>query len=246
MSGHSKWSTIKHKKGAADAKRGAEFSKLARLVEVAAKSGADPEMNFRLKLAVQKAKAANMPGSNIDKAIRKGSGADKEASQLEEVIYEGLGPGNVGVIVQALTGNKNRTVAELRHIFTRYGGNFGTPVAWQFAHKGILEVAKASDAEAQELSIIDAGALDLEDAGDSFEVYTDSKELDTTKSKLEAAGMSVKSASLGLVPKNKTEVKDPAVAKKALALLDALEEHDDVSSTSSTLDVPDELLNQLE
>lgn len=246
MSGHSKWSTIKRKKGALDAKRGALFTKMVKIIEVAARGGADPTMNFKLKLAVQKAKSANVPSATIDKAIKKGSGQDKEASKLEETTYEGLGPGNVAVVVQALTDNKNRTVAELRNIFTKSGGSFGSPVSWQFDHKGILQVEKAPDKlEELELAIIDAGALDFADAGDVIEVYTDPKSLDRVKTQIESAGFKVSSSALGLVPKNKTIITDPTLAKRVLNFLDALDDHDDVSEVSSTLDVPDSVLSQI-
>lgn len=245
MSGHSKWANIKYRKGAQDAKRGATFSKLAKMIEVAARGGPDPNMNFRLKLAIQKARMVNMPGGNIERAIKKGSGTDKHASRIEAVTYEGLGPSNIGVVVEALTDNKNRTVAELRHLFTKYGGSFGTSVAWQFTNRGILQVVKSDDGEAQQLAVIDAGATDFDDGGDVLEVYTDPKKLDAIKSKIEAAGFIVRVGSLGLVPKDKTTVADAAAAKQALGLLDALDERDDVANVYSTLDIPDEVLNQL-
>ena len=262
MSGHSKWATIKRKKGALDAKRGALFTKIVKIIEVAARGGADPTMNFKLKLAIQKAKSANVPSSTIDKAIKKGSGQDKEASKLEEVTYEGLAPGNVGVVIQALTDNKNRTVADLRSLFTKAGGNFGQPVSWQFDHRGILQVEKAkggSDAsprstgaaigvsdEKLELAIIDAGAQDFSDAGDTVEVYTEPKLLDKVKTQLESAGFKVTSSALGLVPKSKTVIADPNLAKRVLTFLDALDDYDDVTEVASTLDVPDEILSKLE
>ncbi len=246
MSGHSKWSTIKHKKGAKDAKRGAVFSKLARVIEVAAKGGADPDINFKLKLAVSKAKEANMPNSNIEKAILKGSGADKNAVSLEEASYEGIAPGNIGVIVQAVTDNKNRTVSEIRHIFTKHGGSFGTSVGWQFENMGILQIVKPKDLDEAELAIIDSGAINFEDIGDMLEVHTNPKDLDKVKTNLESANLDVKSATLEMVPKNKTTVEDKSVAKKAINFLELLEDHDDVSEVYSTLDIPDEILASLE
>jgi len=246
MSGHSKWSTIKRKKGALDAKRSALFGKLARLIEVTARTGSDPSMNFTLKLAIQKAKAANMPNINIEKAIKKGSGAGKNDSQFEEITYEGLGPGNIAVIIQALTDNKNRTVAEIRNIFTKNGGNFGTSVSWQFEHRGVLQVEKSQKSEEQELAIIDSGALDFQDVGDIVEIHTNPKELDAIKTKLEEMGFKVTDISLDLVPKNKVVINDPVKAKKVLTFLDLIEEHDDVSNVYSNLDVPDEILNQLQ
>lgn len=246
MSGHSKWSTIKRKKGALDAKRSALFGKLARLIEVTARTGSDPSMNFTLKLAIQKAKAANMPNINIEKAIKKGSGLSKNDSQFEEIIYEGLGPGNIAVIIQALTDNKNRTVAEIRNIFTKNGGNFGTSVSWQFEHRGVLQVEKSEKSEEQELAIIDSGALDFQDVGDTLEIHTNPKELDIVKTKLEEIGFKVTDISLDLVPKNKIVINNPIKAKKVLTFLDLIEEHDDVSNVYSNLDVPDEILNQLQ
>jgi YebC/PmpR family DNA-binding regulatory protein len=245
MSGHSKWSTIKRKKGALDVKKSAVFSKLARLIQVAARSGSDPEMNFHLKLAIQKAREVNMPNINIEKAVAKGSGTGKDAVVIEEVTYEGLAPGNVGLMVEALTDNKNRTVSELRNIFNKSGGTFGTPTAWQFESKGVLQLVKGADNEADELAIIDAGALDLEDADDVFIVYTAPKELDSVKSKLESSGRQVKAAGLELVPKTKMVVADAQMAKRILNFLDVVEDQEDVVNVYSTLEVPDEILSQL-
>jgi len=245
MSGHSKWSTIKRKKGAQDVKRSATFSKLARLIQVAARNGSDPEMNFRLKLAVQKAREANMPNSNIERAISKGSGTGKDAEVIEEVRYEGLALGNVGLVIEVLTDNKNRTVSDLRNIFNKNGGAFGTSTAWQFETKGVIELAKGGSTEAAELAIIDSGATDFEDTGETFEVYTAPKELDIVRSKLETAGLVVKSTALELVPKHKTVISDAALAKRILSFLNTLEEHDDVVNVYSTLEVPDAILNQI-
>ena len=246
MSGHSKWSTIKRKKGAADVKRSALFTKLAKGIEVAARSGGgNPDLNFRLKLAIQKAKASNMPTSSMEKAIKKGTGEDKDAAQIDEVTYEGLGPSNVAVVITAMTDNKNRTVADLRNIFNKAGGTFGTPVAWQFDSRGILQFEKPSDPEVLELAAIEAGALDVDDTGDGVEVTTAPKELDKVKTALESAGYKVVEAELGLVPKQRVTITDPLAAGKALNFLDAIEEHDDIDQVYSTLDVPDEILSQL-
>ena len=246
MSGHSKWATIKRKKGALDQRRGALFTKLVKIIEVAARGGADPAMNFKLKLAVQKAKSANVPLATIEKSIKKGSGQDKEASRLEEVTYEGLAPGNVAVIVQALTDNKNRTVSDLRNIFNKSGATFGTQVGWQFENRGVLEVSKSGNIEDLELATIDAGALDFSDAGDVLEVYTEPKLLDQVKNKLEANGFKVTSSALSLVPKSKTVITDPNMARRVLNFLDAIDEYDDVTEVASTLDVPDEVMSKLE
>ncbi|MBN2585570.1 YebC/PmpR family DNA-binding transcriptional regulator [Patescibacteria group bacterium] len=246
MSGHSKWSTIKRKKGAADVKRSALFTKLAKGIEVAARgSGGNPDLNFRLKLAIQKAKGSNMPTSSIDKAIKKGTGEDKAAALIEEATYEGLGAGNVAVVVSAMTDNKNRTVAELRNIFNKAGATFGTPVAWQFDNRGILRVKKSGDLEALELAAIEAGALEIDDTGDELEITTLPKELDKIKTALESAGYKVAEAELGLVPKQRVTITDPVSAQKILNFLDALEDHEDVGQVFSTLDVPDEVLEKL-
>src|SRR3989344_3236722 len=229
MSGHSKWSTIKRKKGAADVKRSALFTKLAKGIEVAARSGGgNPDLNFRLKLAIQKAKASNMPISSMDKAIKKGTGEDKDAAQIEEVTYEGLGPSNIAVVVSAMTDNKNRTVAELRNIFNKAGATFGTPAAWQFDHRGILRVAKADDPDSLELAAIEAGALEIDATGDDLEIVTEPKELDKVRTALESASYKVTEAELGLVPKQPVTITDPEAAQKALNFLNALEDHDDV------------------
>ena len=245
MSGHSKWSTIKRKKGAADAKRGAEFTKLARLIEVAARSGADPEMNFRLKLAIQKAKAANLPSANIERAIRKGAGLDKDKSQIEEVTYEGIGPGNVAIMIQALTDNKNRTVSDLRNLFIKAGGNLGNSgsVAWQFANKGILLVSKGDPD--LELKAIDAGAEDIEDQGELWEIHTPPAELNRVKQALTAAGVTVQESKLALVPVNLVSITNPSIARQVLQLMEALEERDDVVEVFSNFDIDDNILRSL-
>ncbi len=242
MSGHSKWSTIKRKKGATDLKRSAEFTKLARLVEVAARYGADPEMNPRLKLAIQKARGANMPMANIEKSIRKGAGLDTDKSQIEEVTYEGLGPGNVAVMILALTDNRNRTVSELRNLFTKAGGSLGNSgsVAWQFRDRGVLTVPKTGPD--LELKFIDAGAEDFTDAGDVWEVYTPPKQLAQVKQNLINAGVSVLEDKLTLVPTTMVSVNDPATAKKVLGLMEVLDENPDVSEVFANFDIPDNLI----
>lgn len=245
MSGHSKWSTIKRKKGALDAKRGAEFTKLTRLIEVAAKSGADPAMNFRLKLAIQKAKSANMPSANIDKAVRKGAGLDKDKSSIEEVMYEGMAPGNVAVMVQALTDNKNRTVSDLRNLFTKHGGSLGNSgaVAWQFTNRGILVVPK-TDPET-ELKAIEAGAEDIQDQGDVIEIYTKPTELNKVKQALLTAGVTIQEYKLALVPTTTVKITDANIARKVIQLMDALEDNEDVTEVFSNFDIDDTILNTL-
>ncbi len=245
MSGHSKWSTIKRKKGALDAKKGAEFTKLARLIEVAAKSGPDPAMNFRLKLAVQKAKSANMPSANIEKAIRKGAGLDKDKSQIEEVTYEGMAPGNIAVMVQALTDNKNRTVSDLRNLFTKHGGALGNSgsVAWQFFNKGILVVPKGDPD--LELKAIDAGAEDIQDQGDVWEIHTSPTKLNQVKQALVSVGVDVQEDKLALVPTNLVRITDANIARKILNLMDALEDDEDVTEVFSNFDIEDNILQSL-
>jgi len=245
MSGHSKWSTIKRKKGAADVKRAAEFTKLARFVEIAAKSGADPEMNFRLKLAVQKARAANMPLVNIERAIKKGSGTGADKSQTEEVLYEGSGPASIAVLVQALTDNKNRTVSELRNAFTKAGGSLGTSgsAAWQFDQKGMLVVPKNKAVD--ELALIEAGAEDLEDNGDEYEVFTDPKELNNVRQQIVDRHFEVTDSKLTMRPKSVVVLSDPVEARKALNFIDSLEEHDDVVEVWTNLDIPDDTMKIL-
>lgn len=245
MSGHSKWSTIKHKKAITDAKKGAAFSKIARLIEVSARSGPDPEMNFRLKLAIQKARAVNMPAANIDKAIKKGSGQDKDASSIEEVAYEGMGPAGVAIIVQVFTDNKNRTVADLRNLFNKYGGSLGNSgsVAWQFKNRGLITVANNRDDI--EMAAIDAGADDVENLGEDIEIHTDPKQLAQVKTALEASGLTVKDAKLAMIPTQTIKIADVADAKKVLGFMDALEENDDVSEVFTNFDIDEQVMNQL-
>jgi YebC/PmpR family DNA-binding regulatory protein len=245
MSGHSKWSTIKRKKGALDAKKGAEFTKLGRLIEVAAKSGADPSMNFRLKLAVQKAKAANMPAANVEKAIRKGAGLDKDKSSIEEVMYEGLGPGGIAVMVHSLTDNRNRTVSDLRNLFTKTGGSLGNSgsVAWQFANRGILTAAK-TDPDL-ELKAIEAGAEDIQDQGDVWEIYTKPTELNQVKQNLVANGVNIQEDKLALVPTTLVKITDANLASKIIQFMEALEDNEDVAEVFSNFDIDDAILKEL-
>lgn len=245
MSGHSKWSTIKRKKGALDAKKGAEFTKLARLIEVAAKTGADPNMNFRLKLAVQKARSANMPVVNIEKAIKKGSGQDKDKSNIEEVMYEGLGPGNVAVMVQALTDNRNRTVSDLRNLFTKAGGSLGNAgaVAWQFANRGILVVPK-SDPDL-ELKAIEAGVEDIQDHDDVWELHTQPTLLNQVKQALITAGVNIIEDKLALVPTTLVKITDSTLASKVIQFMENLESNEDVAEVFSNFDIDENILSSL-
>ncbi|AKM84961.1 TPA: YebC/PmpR family DNA-binding transcriptional regulator [Patescibacteria group bacterium] len=244
MSGHSKWSTIKRKKGATDAKRSAEFTRIARVIEVAARFGADPEMNPRLKLAVQKARGSNMPMANIEKSVRKGAGLDADKSQIEEATYEGLAPGNVAVVIRALTDNRNRTVSELRNLFAKAGGSLGSSgaVAWQFKERGLLVIPKSSSD--MEMKFIDAGAEDFQDAGDAWEVYTPPKDLAQVRQRLVSDGIQVQEDKLTLMPTTTVEVTDPTTAKKVLGLMEALDDNPDVSEVFTNFDIADNLLGE--
>lgn len=247
MSGHSKWANIKYRKGAQDAKRGALFTKLAKQIEVAARQGGDPEMNYKLKLTILKARAANVPNINIEKAIKKGTGEDRSGATTEEIIYEGIGPGKVGIIVQVLTDNRNRTVAELRRLFSRFGGNLGASgsVVWQFENRGVIQIPKKDSEESLIEKFIEAGAEDFSDEGEFFEVYTAPQNLSSVRNKLAETGVEIKNAELSFTPKNTVKVSDQPQAQKLLNLLSALEEHDDVGNVYSNFEVENSLLEQI-
>lgn len=248
MSGHSKWSTIKRQKGLTDAKRGAVFTKLSREIILAAKQGGpDTTMNFKLRLAVQRARASNMPNENIERALAKatGTGADE---QLEELTYEGYGPGGTAILLSCLTDNKNRTVAEVRHRFSRSGGNLGEngSVAWQFAAKGVITIpAAGQDADEVALMAIDAGADDVDVGDDSIEVQTDPANLEAVRKALEGNGIEVQNADFAMVPKVMVEL-DEKTAHQALKLIDALEDLEDVQRVYSNADFSDEALQSYE
>ncbi|HEU5122105.1 MAG TPA: YebC/PmpR family DNA-binding transcriptional regulator [Candidatus Saccharimonadales bacterium] len=235
MSGHSKWSTIKREKGAKDAKRGAIFTKVGNQIAIAARAGADPDMNPALALAIEKAKQANMPNANIQRAIDRVN--DKNAAALEEATYEGYGPGGIGVIVETATDNKNRTYPEVRTVFTKNGGSMAEPgsVAFQFTRKGVIRVA--STGEDALLTILDAGAEDAVEEDNGITVYTDQKDLAKVRSALIDAGLEVKEAELQYVPNALVEIGNPEVARKALKLLDALDELDDVVNVHTNADI---------
>jgi YebC/PmpR family DNA-binding regulatory protein len=246
LSGHSKWSSIKHKKGAADAKRGKLFSKLSRAIIVAAKEGGgDPANNLALQNAIEKAKSYSMPKDNIDRAIAKGSGADADANAFETIVYEGYGPEGVAVIVEALTDNKNRTAADVRHMFAKHGGNLGATgaVAWQFDRRGVVVVpAEGVDEEALLLVAADGGADDIEQDGDVFQVTSAPESLAAVREAIEAAGLTVDSAELMLVPKTTVAVEDEAKARQVMRLIDALEDNDDVQDVYANFDIPERVL----
>lgn len=234
MARHSHWAQIKLKKGATDKKRGKIFSKHSRLIEIAAKSGGDINMNASLRLVVENARADNMPKENIDRAIKKGTGELKEGEQMQEVSYEGYGPGGIALMIDTLTDNKNRTNQAIRMILREYGGHLGSEGATRhlFESKGILEVQPRSDDDNDELEIIDAGAEDIEKDNDVIFVYTKPNELDAVRKKLEEKDFKILSAQLEKIAKNLIEIADPKIAEKISALLEALDEEDDVMNVA--------------
>jgi YebC/PmpR family DNA-binding regulatory protein len=244
MSGHSKWSTIKHKKGAADAKRGKIFTKLIKEITVAARmGGGDPGGNPRLRSAIIAARTANMPGDNIDRAIKKGTG-ELEGVSYEEVTYEGRGPGGVAIIVETVTDNKNRTVSEIRHIFTRHNGKIGETVAYMFQRRGVIELPKeGSDEEKLMEKVLDLGADDVQDQGDTFVVYCAQGDVERVGEELRKAGFSVESAQAALVPTSTVRV-EGRDAEVVVKLVSALEDHDDVQHVWANFDVDDSVLEQ--
>ena len=247
MSGHSKWSTIKRKKGAADAKRGQLFTKLAREIQIAARDGSDPDTNFKLRLILEKARANNMPKENIERAIRRGSGEDK-ADQLEEVSYEAYAPHGVALIVQALTDNRNRTVADVRRVLNRMGGALGESgsVSWLFEQKGYLAVDQdGADPDEIALVAIDAGADDVVASGDIVEVYTLLEDFKAVRQALEDAGYTISNADVAMVPKTMVEL-PPAETMQAMRVIEALEELDDVTNVYSNLSISDAVMAQYE
>jgi YebC/PmpR family DNA-binding regulatory protein len=247
VAGHSKWSKIKRKKAATDAKRGAQFTKLIREITVAAREGGgNPDFNPRLSLAVDTAKAANMPLDNITRAIQKGTG-ELEGVNYEEVTYEGYGPGGVALYLECLTDNQNRTVAEVRHILERNGGNLGQSgsVAWQFDRKGQIYVdAEKFDEDSVFMAALEAGGEDVSREGDEFVVTTEPTSLHEVKSGMEAAGLEVKQAELAMIPKNEVGVEGKD-AEKLLKVLELLDDHDDVQNVSSNADIDESILAEL-
>jgi YebC/PmpR family DNA-binding regulatory protein len=246
LSGHSKWSSIKHKKGAADAKRGQLFSKLSRAIIVAAKEGGgDPTNNLALQNAIEKAKSYSMPRDNIDRAIAKGSGADADADAYETIVYEGYGPEGVAVIVEALTDNRNRTAADVRHLFARNGGNLGATgaVAWQFDRRGVV-IVPGDGVDEEELLLVaaDGGAEDVQADGSVYQVTSAPEDLAAVRAAIEGAGIPVDSAELMLVPKSTVAIDDEAKARQVMRLIDALEENDDVQDVYANFDIPERVL----
>jgi len=246
VSGHSKWSTIKHKKGAADAKRGQLFTKLSKAIIVAAKEGgADPTANLSLQNAIEKAKSYSMPKDTIERAIARGAGTDADAAAYETIVYEGYGPDGVAVLVEALTDNRNRTASDVRHTFTKNGGNLGTTgaVAWLFERRGIVLVEAAGvDEDELTLAAAEGGAEDVELDGSVFEVSSAPEDLAAVRRAIEDAGIKVESAELSMVPKTTVEVAEEPSARKLIRLIEALEENDDVQGVYANFDIPEQVL----
>jgi YebC/PmpR family DNA-binding regulatory protein len=247
MSGHSKWSTIKHKKGAADAKRGKIFTKLIKEITVAARmGGGDPDANPRLRHALNAARAQNMPKDNFERAIKKGTG-ELEGVNYEEIVYEGYGPGGVAVLVECMTDNRNRTIAEVRHAFGKAGGNVGTDgcVAWMFDKKGLISVSKeAADEDTLMEVALDAGAEDIKDEGDVFEVITAPADFDAVKEAVDQAQIEYELAEITMIPQNMTKVEGKD-AESMVKFMDALDDLDDVQKFYSNADIPDEVFNSM-
>jgi YebC/PmpR family DNA-binding regulatory protein len=247
MSGHSKWSSIKHKKGAADAKRGKLFSKLARAIIVAARDGGgDPENNPTLATAIQKARDVSMPKDNIQRAIDRGTGAGADSAAIEHILYEGYGPGGVAILVEALTDNRNRASAEVRFAFSSHGGSLGEPgsVAYLFEKKGTIVVDGERYGEDDVIVAIDAGAEDVREEGDRLRVLCDPSDLSAVREALEGSGVEIESAELTTEPKSMVEVKGQE-AERLLKLLDALDEQDDVDEVFANFDIPEDVLEKL-
>jgi YebC/PmpR family DNA-binding regulatory protein len=249
VSGHSKWSSIKHKKGAADSKRGQLFSKLSRAIIVAAKEGGpDPAGNLALQNAIEKARSYSMPKDNIERAIAKGSGSDADASSFETVVYEGYGPEGVAVLVEAVTDNRNRTASEVRHAFTKHGGNLGTTgaVAWQFERRGVVLVAAdGADEDTLLLVAAEAGADDVSLDGSSFVVTTTPEAFSAVRHALEDSGFAVESVELAMVPKTTVAIPDESTARRIMSLLEGLEDTEDVQDVYANFDIPEAVLESV-
>jgi YebC/PmpR family DNA-binding regulatory protein len=248
MSGHSKWSSIKHKKGAADAKRGKLFSKLSRAIIVAAKEGGpEPANNLALQNAIEKARSYSMPKDNIERAIARGAGQDADAAAFETILYEGYAPGGVAVIVEALTDNRNRTAADVRHLFAKSDGNLGESgsVAWLFERRAIVLVDGSADEDELTLAAAEGGAEDVERDGSTWQVTAAPEDLSAVRAAIESAGFTVDSAELTMAPKTTIEVADESQARKILRLIDALEDNDDVQEVYANFDIPERVLEEV-
>ena len=247
MSGHSKWANIQHRKGRQDAKRGKEFTKAAKEIIIAAKNGGDPASNSRLRAAIAAAKSINLPKDKIEAAIREGTGQDA-GGDIIEINYEGYGPGGVAVIVETATDNRNRTVAEIRHLMSKGGGSMGENgcVSWKFERKGVIQFSKEKYTEDQLMeAALEAGADDLRDEGDVWEIQTAMADFNAVREAFEAAGLEMISAELNQVPQTTMEV-DLETARKLLRFIELLEDNDDVQNVYSDADISDEIMAQLE
>jgi YebC/PmpR family DNA-binding regulatory protein len=248
MSGHSHWAGIKYKKAAADAKRGKLWSKVARMIIVAAKTGGgDPAANLSLRYAIDKAKAANMPKDTIEKAIKKGTGEIEEVT-YEEVLYEGYGPAGVAIMVEALTDNRNRTTPEVKRMFERHGGSLGTTgcVNWMFSKKGLITVNTTETNEEQLLEIaLNAGADDMQNTGDVYEITCELAAYEKLKETLKEHQIPIQVAEISMVPQSTVPINDATVARKIIALMDGFEDHDDIQNTYANFDIPDEVLSKI-
>lgn len=248
MSGHSKWSTIKHKKGAADAKRGKIFTKIIKEITIAARmGGGDPEGNARLRQAILAAKAENMPKDNIERAIKKGTGELAGAASYEEVTYEGYGPGGVAVLVEVMTDNKNRTVAEIRHIFSKHGGNLGENgcVAWMFDKKGsiIFDKSDVIEDDLMEL-VLESGGEDVKEEESQYEVITDPDSFESVKEAIDNAGLTYVLAEISMVPQTSVKL-DEHRATQMLKLMEKMDDNDDVQNVYANFDIPDDVMEKL-
>ena len=245
MSGHSKWATIKHKKGAADAKRGQLFNKLARQIEVAAKGGGDPEMNATLRTAVQKAKAGRMTNGAIDRAIKRGSGEGGDAVHYETIMYEGYAPGGVALLIDVLTDNRNRISADVRQVFSKLGGSMAEPgaVGWQFARRGVIITADGVSEDDVMLAALEAGADDIVADGEGWRIMTDPSDVYDVQAALTTSGIETVSADSPMVAENLVPVTDLKDARAILRIMDALEENDDVQDVFSNFDISDDLID---
>jgi len=247
MSGHSKWSAIKHKKAATDAKRGKQFTKLARAITVAAREGGgDPDGNPTLATAIQKARDFSMPKDNIQRAVDKGTGAGTAGDEIERTVYEGYGPGGVAILVEALTDNRNRSGSEIRHAFDKHGGSLGEPgsVDWIFEKRGVVLVDAQRYGEDDLMVAIDAGAEDVSEDGDLLKVVSPAGDLAAVRSALEESGVAIESAELTMEPKSVVEVAE-GDARPLMRLMEALDEHDDVDSVTANFDIPEAVLESV-
>lgn len=245
MSGHSHWATIKHKKGAADAKRGRVWSKIARMIIVAAKNGGgDPDANLTLRYAIDKAKAANMPKDTIEKAIKKGTG-DIEGSSFESIQYEGYGPSGVAILVEVLTDNRNRTGPEIKRVFEKNGGSLGTPgcVSWMFSKKGMITILTSAIGEDDLMELVlGAGADDMQNVGEVYEITCDPAAYLGLKKAIEEKNVPIQSAEISMIPQNTIPISEADTARKILRLMDAFDDHDDVQNAHANFDIPEDIL----